>query len=107
MVEVWKEVENYDGDYLISNYGEVKSLKKKPRILKKRKNRYGYFYVNLCKNGKYKSLDIHRLVALHFLNNSYKKQVNHKDGKKSNNNLCNLEFVTAKENIQHAKGLPN
>lgn len=50
-----KEIEGYNGDYLISDNGEVISNKSNCRkILRKRINKRGYYYVNLCKNGKYK-----------------------------------------------------
>lgn len=39
----------------------------KSKILKKRINQGGYYYVNLCKNGKYKSFCIHRLVGIYFV----------------------------------------
>lgn len=47
-----KEIEGYNRDYFISCEGEVISFKgNKKTILKKRINRGGYYYVNLCNNG--------------------------------------------------------
>jgi len=42
MKKLWKEVSGYDGDYLVSNDGEIKSLKIIPIILKQRKDRRGF-----------------------------------------------------------------
>ncbi|KEF40157.1 NUMOD4 motif/HNH endonuclease [Schinkia azotoformans MEV2011] len=109
--EVWKEVKGYEGLYEISNHGRVRSLDKvdylgrkyKSRIMKPQKNNKGYYQVIFTKDRKIKSHYVHRLVALAFLPNSDRKfQVNHIDGKKQNNSVENLEWVTQEENIQHA-----
>lgn len=62
-------------------------------------NPAGYSIVTL--NGTQYS--VHRIVALHFLPNPYQyKQVNHKDGDKSNNAVSNLEWCSAEYNNNHA-----
>lgn len=66
-----------------------------------RNNRY--LTVSATINGKQKQFYVHRLLAQAFIPNSLNKpQVNHIDGNASNNDLNNLEWVTARENIQHA-----
>ena len=68
-------------------------------ILQARQSSNGYLIVTL--DGK--QLSVHRLVATHFLPNPYNySQVNHKDGNKLNNHYSNLEWCTAKQNMQHA-----
>lgn len=63
----------------------------------------GYFLVTLCNKGVCKNQFIHRLLAQAFISNPENKpQVNHIDGNKQNNDLSNLEWVTAKENTHHA-----
>ena len=106
-MEVFKPIENYEGLYAISNMGNVKSFISN-KILKACTDNQGYSIVTLCKDKVHRTKTIHRLVAIAFIPNlELKKQVNHKDGIKQNNNVNNLEWATSKENILHAlqKGL--
>lgn len=93
----WKHINGIE-NYLISEDGEVLSLDKLLSL--KQQIRSGYLSVEL-QGKKYK---IHRLVAKNFLinNDETKIIVNHKDGNKLNNNVNNLEWVSASENVQHA-----
>lgn len=98
----WKKLTGYN--YEISKDGEVRNHINK-KILKKSLDSRGYYRVSLSlgKRGTPKIAFIHRLVAENFLNNTFKKsQVNHIDGNKLNNCLGNLEWCTAKENVNHA-----
>ena len=57
----------------------------------------------LSKQGKVKTITVHRLVAQAFIPNpDSKPEVNHIDGDKKNNNMSNLEWCTSSENVQHA-----
>ena len=111
-MEIWKDVENYEGLYQVSNLGRIKSLERdvfnyrgtlinhmEEKILVPVLNNNGYLYVKLCKNGKGKLMLVHRLVAEAFLPNpENKSQVNHKDEVKNNNAVENLEWCTASYN---------
>lgn len=98
---VWKDIADYEGLYRISNQGDIYSYKFN-RILKPAE-RGGYLRTTLTKDKKEKRYSIHRLVAENFLsNNENKPQVNHIDGNKKNNCVDNLEWVTNKENCNHA-----
>lgn len=100
-MEIWKNIENYEGYYQISSYGQIKSLLTN-KILVGDTNNAGYKRVWLCLPIK-KRFFIHKLVAYHFCD-GYKEGlvVNHKDGNKANNNAKNLEWVTRSENDIHA-----
>lgn len=104
MEEIWKKIEGYDGDYLISNLGRVKSYyNNKESILKQSIDRRGYYRVSLSKNSIKKTFSIHRLVSTAFIENKDNKlTVNHLDGIKTNNQVTNLQWATNSENIQHA-----
>ena len=119
MIEIWKIIDGYNGKYVVSNLGNVKSLarcvsnhtgfiNKPERVLKHTEDIKGYLRVSLDKDGKTKFVPVHRLVALAFIPNPLNKpQVNHIDGNKHNNRVDNLEWVTNQENCLHAvrKGL--
>lgn len=94
-------------NYRISSEGKVRSVITgkvlKTFLCTSRSNHHPREKISLYKNGKSFKKLIHRLVAEAFIPNPEKKpQVNHKDGNPLNNNLSNLEWVTQKENVEHA-----
>lgn len=103
----FKIIPNYSR-YVVDIYGNVYSLNYnktgKIKIMKQRKNRYGYMQVMLFDdNKKKKLLSVHRLVAISFIPFSEGKEyVNHIDGNKSNNHVSNLEWCTLSENTKHS-----
>lgn len=107
--EEWKDITDYEGSYLVSNYGRIKSLERKIRnrifkekIMKLEKNLDGYLRVDLYQNGKNKHKKVHRLVAREFLNDYNDKLcINHKDENKCNNLINNLEVCNYSYNINY------
>lgn len=105
MNEIWKDIKDYP-NYMVSNLGRVKSLNYrrtgKDKILKPIKMGRGYLCVNLSENGQTKPHYIHRLVAEHFIDNSQNKpEIDHINTDKTDNRVCNLRWVTPKENINN------
>ncbi len=103
-IEQWADVNGYEGTYKVSDRARVKRVDgKSEHLLGCHTNaKNGYVYVALSKNGKRKSVRLHRLVAEAFIPNPNKKpQVNHIDGNKANNVCSNLEWTTASENQLH------
>lgn len=110
--EVWKKIKDYP-DYEVSNYGRIKSLSRvsvrganlKERIIKGGIDTRGYQMIHLVNNGDRKTLLVHRIIAKAFICNAFSKpDVNHKNGIKTDNRVCNLEWSTTQENIIHAYG---
>lgn len=94
MEEIFKDIEGFEGLYQVSNYGRVKSLLHgKERILQPAKDKGGYLFVRLYKNGQSKIYKVHRIVTQAFIPNPDNLPcVNHKDEKPSNNHVENLEW---------------
>ena len=95
-MEIWRDIDGYEGLYQVSNFGRVKSFQRgKPRILKAFLNS-GYLSVVLYRDHKVKQCLVHRLVALAFIPNPEDKPlVNHINGVKTDNCVENLEWATA------------
>ena len=90
-------------NYEVSTNGQVRNRTTK-KILKGRLSKNGYLQVSIKIDATQKFCNryIHRLVALHFIQNpNNKREVNHIDGNKENNTLSNLEWVTSSENQTH------
>lgn len=110
MIEIWKDIESFDGFYQISNLGRVKSVSRKigtcyrkERIRSLSLTKDGYVKLRLSYCGKDVTMRVHRLVAEAFIPNSNNKEtVNHKDGNKLNNCVDNLEWADRSEQMYHA-----
>lgn len=118
MEEIWKDIIGYEGLYQISNIGRVRSIKTNyPKIGRKRTGELlkiktsnkGYFCVFIRgREGKQKNTLVHRLIAIHFIQNPMNKpQVNHINSIRTDNRLENLEWVTPAENNKHAYDFGN
>lgn len=96
----WKDIDGYEGIYQVSENGDVRSFRRQriKRLSKRDSN--GYKYVTLYKDGEMDQRSIHRLVAKAFIPNPYNMaEVNHINGDKSYNRVCNLEWCTRSENM--------
>ena len=99
-VETFVEIEGFE-NYEVSNLGKVRNIKS-GIMLKPYLNEKGYLKHCLSEHNKRKFLFLHRIIATAFIDNPGKKpQVNHIDENKLNNDLSNLEWCTAKENLIH------
>ena len=73
------------------------------RILTPALRRDGYLFVTLVKNAENAHKTIHSMVAASFIGNRpIDRHINHIDGNKQNNTVCNLEYVSRKGNMQHS-----
>lgn len=97
MEEVYKPVLNFEEKYLVSNYGNIKSIKTN-KILKKQIVNDGYLSSTLCG----KPFLIHKLVIENFSNEKKMDVVDHIDGNKQNNCISNLRHTTFSQNTKNA-----
>ena len=114
MSEIWKDVIGLEGIFQVSNMGRIRSLDKyanvcgggkrlvKGRILKPTKLQNGYYEAQFHHKGERIIYLLHRLVAIHFIDNPLNlPEVNHKDENPQNNNVENLEWCTSKYNANY------
>ena len=115
MVEIWKDIKEYEGYYQVSNFGNVKALTRKIpsgrtenhayNILQEHLMRFcvgKYCQVHLSKEGKTVPKLVHRLVAEAFIPNPNNFPcINHKDENPKNNCVENLEWCTYKYNNEY------
>jgi hypothetical protein len=103
MVEEWRDIPGYEGEYEASSFGHIRSARYH-RVLKEQLvgGPKGYLYVGLklsFENTKVKQ--VHRLVAAAFFVCS-NLEVDHIDCNHKNNRVDNLEYVTGRENYLRA-----
>jgi len=109
----WKDIKGYEGIYMVSEMGDVISLKRdiglgsrKEERPRKQTVKRGYATCALSKNKIIKHWLTHRLVAIAFIPNPKNlPQINHKDGDKTNNCVSNLEWCDRSHNQVHARKL--
>lgn len=114
MNEIWKDVIGLEGAFQVSNMGRIRSLDRyakvcgggkrlvKGRILKPTRLQNGYYEAQFHYKGKRIIYLLHRLVALHFIDNPLSlPEINHKDENPQNNCVENLEWCTSKYNANY------
>jgi hypothetical protein len=109
MDEIWRSIANYEGYYEVSNLGRIRRIKaavgtKPGRILTPVYKHDGYTRIRLYKETVWKSIYIHRLVAVAFLGDppTLEHQPNHLNGVRDDNRADNLEWATRSENLIHS-----
>ena len=113
-MEIFKDIQGFEGLYQVSNLGRVKSLARKSligrvlkeRILKPSVIGRGYLSVCLRKEGKNHVKNVHQLMAIAFLGhtpNGNKIVVDHRNNDKTNNKLSNLQLISHRENVSKDK----
>lgn len=96
--EIWKDVEGYEGIYMVSSPAGRFAIIKKGFV-----NLDGYLKVNLRKTGKDKQVGIHQLLGQAFIERPPGTTiVHHKNRNRADNHVSNLEWVTPKKNRQYS-----
>lgn len=112
--EIWKDIPGFEGRYQAGSFGNIKSLSRIVNTGTGKRNvleiirkvfvnkKTGYAMVAIRVNKKFKQFSVHRLIGIAYLQNKEKKkEINHKNGIKTDNRVENLEWVTSSENSKH------
>ncbi len=105
MREVWKQIPGFH-NYAVSSLGRIRRETEGKgtypgKLLMTDIGRWGYKYVKLYSRGQRTSVYLHKAVLWAF-KGKQKLEGNHKNGKKEDNRLTNLEYVTRSQNILHS-----
>lgn len=116
--EEFRDIPGWEGYYQVSNLGTVRSVDRavgsvtgkvyyrKGKVLKQLLNEDGYMVVNIARNGKDRTIGVHRAMALAFIPNPENKpMVNHLNAIRTDNRLDNFEWCTNAENVKHSFNL--
>lgn len=105
-MENWIEIKDYNGKYLISDLGNVKTKHKNGTETTKKgyiSKTNGYYKTGLYSNGKTRTIEVHKLAAIYFLNHcpcSMELVIDHIDNDRLNNKVSNLQIVSQRLNTQ-------
>lgn len=112
--EEWKDIPGYEGKYMASSFGRIKSLPKRVTLFHggyyftKEKLLHqclsgGYLFVALFDGSNRLDIQSHIVIGKSFLPNpENKEQINHKKGIKTDNRVSEIEWSTRSENTLHA-----
>ncbi len=115
MIEEWKDIPSYEGFYQASTLGNIRSVdrifyskgrchKRKSKILKSSPSNGGYLVLTLSKAGVYSQKVLHKLIAITWLNHKpcgHELVIDHINGEKTDNRVCNLREITQSENVKN------
>ena len=102
--EIWKPVNGFEGLYLVSSLGRVKSLHGRGRILKSSPQSSGYLQLSLYRGGTSTMVCVHRLVAKAFIGECPRGHVvHHLNGVRTDNRADNLQYRDASEHLEYHK----
>jgi len=100
--ERWMKIEG-SPKYSVSDRGQVRN-DVTGKMLRSNLNDCGYYFVNLCNNGKRKTHKVHRLVAIAFCERTNENtEVDHIDQNKTNNHYENLRWVSSSNNQRNKR----